>query len=118
EKISQRDCCESDRAREKNRRMIAIEALDMARHEFERGDRRAILSGLNLCAANNIPIPRWLADAFAETVRDVKAFKYSSWDAALGSPHRGAKGGKRGAGPKIAARRAYKELEIPAVLAE
>jgi hypothetical protein len=101
--------------RKKAMRDMAVEVLDMQRREFEKfGDERVILSGINLCAAHNIPLPAWLARAFTKKFRDVKAFKYSSWDAALGSPHsQGPRQGKRGAGPKKKARQAYKELEIP-----
>ena len=96
----------------RNLREVATETLDMQRLEFERfGDRRAIASGINLCAAHDIPLPIWLADAFTKLFRDVKSFKYSSWDMALGPPH--SQGGKRGAGPKQKARQAHKELEIP-----
>jgi len=98
--------------RKRNLREVATEALDMQRLEFERfGDRRAIASGIYLCAAHDIPLPSWLADAFTKLFRDVKAFKYSSWDMTLGPPH--SQGGKRGAGPKQKARQAHKELEIP-----
>src|SRR5262249_47809549 len=87
----------------------------MKRFEFEeRGDDRAILSALNLCALNKIPLPTWLANAFTKKFRDVEAFKYSSWDAAFGLPYSwGSKKGKRGAGAKKQARQIYRELEIP-----
>ena len=98
--------------RKRNLREVATKTLDMQRLEFERfGDRRVIASGIYLCAAHDIPLPSWLADAFTKLFRDVKAFKYSSWDMALGPPH--SQGGKRWAGPKQKARQAHKELEIP-----
>jgi hypothetical protein len=99
----------------KELRDIAIKTLDMKRFEFEeRGDDRAILSAINLCAVNNIPFPTWLANAFTKKFRDVEAFKYSSWDAAFGRPYSwGSKKGKRGAGAKKQARQVHKELEIP-----
>jgi hypothetical protein len=101
--------------RKKALRDIAITTLDMQRFEFEeRGDDRAILSAVNLCAVNNISLPTWLANAFTKKFRDVEAFKYSSWDAAFGRPYSlGSKTGKRGAGAKRQARQVHKELEIP-----
>jgi hypothetical protein len=98
----------------KTLRKLAIQQLEMQRFEFEKlGDDRAILSAINVCAAKSIPLPTWLANAFTKKFRDVKAFKYSSWDAAFGSPYSWGKKGKRGAGAKRQARRVHRELEIP-----
>lgn len=96
----------------KNLYDVAIKVLEMQRYEFEKlGDKMAILSAIDVCAVNNIPLPTWLANAFAKKFCDVKAFKYSSWEEAFDPPH--PKKGKRGAGPKVKARQAHKELEIP-----
>jgi hypothetical protein len=70
----------------KHVRDAALEALDMARFEFEHGDKRALLSAMYLCSRHGTPLPRWLADAFVKTFRDAKAFKYRSWDDAFGRP--------------------------------
>jgi len=88
----------------KNVRALQPIVLDMARGEFEHGDKRALLFGIYLCASHNIPLPPWLADAFVQTFRNAKALKYQSWDEAFGRPR--PKGAKK-------ARGFYKELEAP-----
>jgi hypothetical protein len=92
----------------------SITALEMARWEYERGSNRTIMFGVYCCAKDGLSLPPWLANAFTQMYRDVKAFKFPTWEAALGPAHdAGAKTGKRGAGAKQRARRRSLELEIP-----
>jgi hypothetical protein len=59
---------------------------------YEKGDKPAILLGLEYCINNNRPIPQWLATALRDAFRKVRMFEVKSWDDVFG---RHLKKGKR-----------------------
>lgn len=77
------------------RGLVAIhEELDARRARFERGSKAELLHAILICANENLPLPTWLALAFAETFGafiDV-ANPTASLDEAFGTQRPGKKG--------------------------
>jgi hypothetical protein len=60
--------------------------LQEARVRVEAGDGLAVLAALKECFFSDVPIPRWLADAFVARVDIVLRDHKTSWDDAFGKP--------------------------------
>jgi hypothetical protein len=69
---------------------------EVARRQFERGDKEAILRAVFLCAEARIPLPDWCRDAvmrgWTETKTEGELFHphrplHRSWDGVFGRPH-------------------------------
>jgi hypothetical protein len=60
--------------------------LERCKELFEKGDRSQILSCLDHCLMDDLPIPDWLARAFVAACDDVRTYKVKSWDDVFGRP--------------------------------
>ncbi|GHA74954.1 hypothetical protein [Cognatilysobacter bugurensis] len=63
---------------------VLLEALEQ---RFASGDKRAVLTAVRICAANNDLLPQWAAEAFVKAYESVRLHKVASWDDAFGRPH-------------------------------
>ncbi len=96
---------------EKRRAQIIENAnvqLTEYKHEFDKGDRSAILDAIWACAICDCPMPEWLAHAFEKCYGSVIfKFEYGSWDDVFGKPNKGR---------KLTALRRNRKLQFPVVL--
>jgi hypothetical protein len=63
---------------------------EVAKREFETGDKEAILRAIFECARAGIPLPDWCRDEFMRAVIETKTGRrpHASWDEVFGRPHR------------------------------
>jgi hypothetical protein len=54
--------------------------------EFEPTGSSALMRAIELCGSEDIPLPRWAADAFSKAIFPVFSAKVASWDEAFGRP--------------------------------
>jgi hypothetical protein len=60
--------------------------LEECRERYEGGDKAMLPYSLNHCMMNNLPIPPWLATAFAQACHKVHMHEVKSWDDVFGRP--------------------------------
>ncbi len=60
--------------------------LEQLRQRYEGGDKATLPYSLNYCMMNNLPIPPWLATAFAQACHRVHMYEVKSWDDVFGRP--------------------------------
>jgi hypothetical protein len=62
----------------------ALQELDRLQRRFESGKRYALALALHVCAAFEVKIPRWAADAYLEGIEKITHFRADSWDVIFG----------------------------------
>ena len=66
---------------------MAFRDLDACQSNYQTSNSgREILRGVKICAANDIVLPDWLADAFCNRYYEVVNCSVDSWDKAFGKP--------------------------------
>lgn len=69
-------------------RYAALERVESYREQYESsGDAWYVLVAIRHCAANDIPLPEWLALAYIERFDNVLNARAKSWDDAFGAPY-------------------------------
>lgn len=62
----------------------ALQEMGCLRAAHEQGDRRAVLEALHLCAVHSLPLPGWVAQAYANAYMMVRLGEARSWDDVFG----------------------------------
>ena len=65
--------------------------LPHCREGWEAGDSKALLLAVALCGSAGLPLPPWCATAIFEITGKINRLEETSWDKALGAPHKGRK---------------------------
>ncbi len=73
----------------------ALLKMDELENQHSKGDRKALLYAIHLCAMTEIVIPEWAAKAFMKAYRQIAWAEAKSWDDVFGKPFgKGAQLGK------------------------
>lgn len=75
-----------DRDRERLETVLQRCLAEYERDYVETGDSVALLYAVAICAANELVLPAWAAEAFLARFRKAYAADVMSWDAAFGRP--------------------------------
>lgn len=62
-----------------------LKLLDLYKEKYET-DKRYLMEAIVLCAQDNLPMPKWVADGLINAHREIRTFQKKSWDEVLGRP--------------------------------
>jgi hypothetical protein len=62
--------------------------VDLAKAEFEKGDKRFLLIGLFWFIFQNPSVPDWLEEAFVDAFEKGRGYEIKSWDEVFGKPQK------------------------------
>ena len=61
--------------------------LEECRAAFEGGSKRELIYALRICASGQVPMPKWLAEAYTAATDPVMNYRAKTWDDVFGPLH-------------------------------
>jgi hypothetical protein len=68
---------------------LTAQMVEKLRHQYEAGDRGALLDAIDFCARAGMPMPIWLAEAYCARYEDWSMYRAKSLDEAFGVERKG-----------------------------